>query len=81
MGESMNHKMINLCDETLKIANNMGNFSKWVRAELIKIAPKPSKEYLHRSCDTFITIEYDTHHQNWQGWCPTCEINLELKER
>lgn len=77
----MRPKLITLCEETFQKASQMGNFSEWVRNELKKIIPREAKEYLHRSCDTFITIEYDTHHQNWTGWCPTCQINLELKER
>ena len=33
----MNHKMVNLCDDSLLIASKMKNFSKWVRDELLKV--------------------------------------------
>lgn len=77
----MRNKTISLCPTSFELAQRMPNFSNWVRLQLLAIQPKPPKTYLHRECDTFMEIEYDTHHQVWNGWCETCQINLELKER
>ena len=36
----MRQKMISLCDRSHKIAQNMDNFSGWVREELLKYDPE-----------------------------------------
>ena len=75
----MNHKMVNLCDESKKIADDMRNFSKWVRDELLKKAPKPNKSIPHRACGEFLECEYDTINQCWIGHCDKCNMWVEFR--
>jgi hypothetical protein len=79
MGEFMNHKMVNLCDASKKVADDMKNFSKWVREELLKRSPKDNKEILHRVCGNFVLCEYDVNDQCWDGKCDTCNMWVEFR--
>jgi hypothetical protein len=63
---NMRNKSVSLCDKSYKIAQNMPNFSEWLRFQLLKpmktpeddrlkdaIAyqkPQPMKNYLCRNC-------------------------------
>jgi hypothetical protein len=79
MGEFMNHKMVNLCDASKKVADDMKNFSKWVREELLKRAPKANKHIPHSVCGEFLDCEYNPVAQCWRGICNKCEITVEFR--
>ncbi|GAG97117.1 unnamed protein product [marine sediment metagenome] len=76
----MNHKMVNLCDASKKVADEMPNFSKWVRDELLKRSSKPDKEIPHHICGNFVRAKYSPYDQVWFGYCEQCDVSLEWNE-
>lgn len=75
----MNHKMVNLCDASKKVADNMKNFSKWVRTELLKKVPRDNKEIPHSTCGYFVVCKYDVNDHCWRGHCDKCEMWVEFR--
>ena len=78
----MRQRMITLCDETWKIASDMGNFSSWVRSKLREHLQqdRPDKEIMHRKCGNFVTAKWSKLDQLYWGHCEHCNEVLEWKK-
>lgn len=76
----MHHKMITLCDETKLLADEMDNFSSWVRGKLREqqMVDRPPKEKMH--CDTFFMATWSKLGNVYWGRCPVCNTMLEWKK-
>jgi len=77
----MNHKMITLCDETLKVAQEMPNFSSWVRSKLREQMQqrKPDREIPHSKCGNFVKATWSSLGNVYWGHCEHCDEVLEWK--
>ena len=78
----MKQKLITLCDETFQIAQDMGNFSSWVRSKLREKMQedKPDREFLHRKCGNFVNAKWSKLDQLYWGTCVECNEVLEWKK-
>lgn len=68
----MNHKMVNLCDDSLLIASKMKNFSKWVRDELLKIKQIQddiADNTVHYRCPACFKIYKDQQSFDGKNYC------------
>jgi hypothetical protein len=73
----MRNKTVSLCDKSYKIAQNMPNFSEWLRIQILKPMPveeaeiKSASSYIKPNPPKNLLCKHCLASGHWTADCPT----------